>query len=46
MIVRSRPNAFRMLFSWRGSILLNILPELIFVIVLSILIATFESFLP
>ncbi len=46
MIVRSRPNAFRMLFSWRGSILPDILPQLVFVILLSIAIATFEHFHP
>ncbi len=42
MIVRPRPNAFRMLFSWRGSILPDIAPQLILVIALSIAIALFE----
>ncbi len=42
MIVRSRPNAFIMLFSWRGSILPQIAPQLLFVIFLSIVVALFE----
>jgi putative membrane protein len=46
MIVRSRPNAFRMLFSWRGSILPDIMPQLVFVIVLSIVLAIIEHFYP
>ncbi|AXI01984.1 bestrophin family protein [Aquirhabdus parva] len=46
MIVRPRPNAFIMLFSWRGSILPQIAPQLLFVILLSIIVALFEHFHP
>jgi putative membrane protein len=46
MIVRPRPNAFIMLFSWRGSILPQIAPQLLFVILLSIAVALFEHFHP
>ncbi len=46
MIVRPRPNAFRMLLSWRGSILPSILPQLVFVILLSVAISGFESRYP
>jgi len=46
MIVRSRPNAFRMLFSWRGSILPHIAPQLTLVILLSVVISVFEHFHP
>ncbi len=46
MIVRSRPNAFRMLFSWRGSILPHIAPQLTLVILLSVVISAFEHFHP
>lgn len=46
MIGRSRPNAFRMLFSWRGSILPNIFPQLTLVVLLSVAISAFEHFHP
>lgn len=46
MIVRTRPNAFRMLFSWRGSILPTIAPQLSLVIALSVAIALLEHQYP
>lgn len=45
MIVRNRPNAFRMLFIWKGSILQQIMPQLIMVMGLSTLIIVFDQWL-
>lgn len=45
MIVRDRPNAFRMLFILKGSILQQIMPQLLIVVGLSALIIVFDHWL-
>ncbi|WP_298011780.1 bestrophin family ion channel [uncultured Aquabacterium sp.] len=43
MIVRPRPNWLRMLFVWRGSIILRILPQLMVVTAISIIVVIFHG---
>ncbi len=43
LIVRPRPNWLRMLFVWRGSIIMRILPQLLVVTAISIAVVTFHG---
>ena len=46
MIVRQKPNAFKILFTWRGSVVPHIYPQLVFITLLSTLISAAQHYIP
>ena len=46
MIVRSKPNAFQLFFILRGSVILRVLPQIVFITLLGGAVALFQSHYP